>query len=132
MVRDLILSKVPNNETNLNFANTVQKIATHVSYSSEIKDPELVQTIIADIPELAIVQDADRLDSIGAIGIGRVFTYGGAKSRGMDNSLAHFDEKLLKIEALMKTPSGKALARERTARLKTFREWWAQESICDS
>jgi len=83
--------------------------------------------------ELDIVQDADRLDAIGAIGIARAFTYGGYKNRllydpatppdlNMDkeaykNSSAptinHFYEKLLRLKDLMKTTSGLKMAAER-------------------
>lgn len=106
----------------------VQRIVLGVSYSSEIKDPAQVQSQIQKYPELAVVQDADRLDAIGAVGIGRTFTFGGAKgSRHMGETIAHFEEKLEKLEGMMKTAPGKKMARERTERLKTFKSWWAEE-----
>ncbi|KAH8685909.1 hypothetical protein BGZ60DRAFT_364660 [Tricladium varicosporioides] len=106
----------------------VQRIVLGVSYSSEIKDPTQVQSLIMRYPELAIVQDADRLDAIGAIGIGRTFTFGGAKgAKHMGETIAHFEEKLEKLESMMKTNPGKRMALERTARLKTFKDWWAEE-----
>ena len=106
----------------------VQRIVLGVSYSSEIQDPAAVTALIQKYPELAVVQDADRLDAIGAIGIGRTFTFGGAKSaRSMADTLNHFDEKLEKLESLMKTTPGKRMAKQRTARLKTFKEWWGEE-----
>ncbi|KAF2718568.1 hypothetical protein K431DRAFT_230653 [Polychaeton citri CBS 116435] len=112
------------------FVAKVALIVQHVSYSSEIKRPQLVKAIIGAHPELAIVQDADRLDAIGAIGIGRVFAYGAAKDpgRGMQGCIDHFTDKLEKIEAMMKTETGREIARERTQRLRDFRCWWGEEA----
>jgi uncharacterized protein len=83
--------------------------------------------------ELRIVQDADRLDAIGAIGIARAFTYGGFKNREMFNpeippalnmtreeyknstapTINHFYEKLLLLKEKMNTATGKRIAEER-------------------
>ena len=80
-----------------------------------------------------IVQDADRLDAIGAIGIARAFTYGGSKNRLMYNpdikpmnfqnldevknnnnhTINHFYEKLLKLKDLINTDTAKQIAEER-------------------
>ncbi|KAK4504997.1 hypothetical protein PRZ48_002960 [Zasmidium cellare] len=108
----------------------VALIVENVSYSNEIKRPQLVKAIVAAHPELAVVQDADRLDAIGAIGIGRVFAFGAAKApgRGMEGCIDHFTEKLENLEAMMKTETGKLLAQERTQRLKDFRQWWQEEN----
>jgi uncharacterized protein len=112
------------------FVAKVALIVQHVSYSSEIKRPQLVKAIVGAHPELAIVQDADRLDAIGAVGIGRTFAYGAAKApdRGLEGSIEHFTEKLERIEGLMKTETGKRMARERTQRLQDFRRWWEEEN----
>ncbi|KAL4884350.1 hypothetical protein BJY04DRAFT_182266 [Aspergillus karnatakaensis] len=116
----------------------VQKIVSHVSYTTECKDPVAVRRVIEEegIYELAIVQDADRLDALGAVGIGRCFTFLGAKGRDMlkegekwemENSIRHFGEKLEKLEGMMKTETGRRLARVRTERLVEFRRWWEDE-----
>lgn len=83
-----------------------------------------------------ILQDADRLDAIGAIGIARVFATGGSLRRQFYNiddpfcktrkpndkiwTVDHFYQKLLKLESLMNTKSGKMEAQERTKMLKEF------------
>lgn len=65
-----------------------------------------------------IVQDADRLDAIGAIGIARAFAYGGSRNQPIYSpddqcSIGHFHEKLLKLSTLMNTESGKREAEYR-------------------
>lgn len=123
LVRDVLLSYGAAAE----FADKIQAIASAVSYSAEIKNPQIVRDVIARFPELEVVQDADRLDAIGAVGIGRVFTFGGAKGRGMESSLEHFEEKLVKIEGSMKTELGRKMAKERTERLLGFMKMWEEE-----
>lgn len=90
--------------------------------------------------ELEIVQDADRLDALGAIGIARTFNYGGFKKRPIYNpsiapklnmtkeeykksdspTLNHFYEKLLLLKDKMNTETGKKLAQERHRFMETF------------
>lgn len=123
LVRDVLLSF----GATAAFSEKVQAIASAVSYSSEVKDPQVVRDVIARFPELEVVQDADRLDAIGAVGIGRVFTFGGAKGRGMESSLDHFEEKLVKVAGTMKTELGRKMASERTERLLGFRKMWEEE-----
>ncbi|MNH88539.1 putative hydrolase [compost metagenome] len=68
-----------------------------------------------------VVQDADRLDAMGAIGIARTFAYGGSRGRIIydpesgsgDATLAHFYDKLLKLKDLMNTAYAKELAQSR-------------------
>ncbi|WP_442589839.1 HD domain-containing protein [Pedobacter sp. AW31-3R] len=105
----------------------VQQIILNMSYKASLG------TVTFSSHEMNIVQDADRLDAIGAIGIARAFTYGGYKNRLMydpaippdpdlskeayKNSTAptinHFYEKLLRLKDLMRTATGKQLAENR-------------------
>lgn len=98
--------------------------------------------------ELDIVQDADRLDAIGAIGIARAFTYGGFKNRTMYNpeilpaynqtkeeyknsvapTINHFYEKLLLLKDLMKTNAGSEIALERHNFMLTYLEHFFDEA----
>lgn len=112
------------------FIAKIAMIVENVSYTNETKRPQFVKAMIGAHPELSIVQDADRPDAIGAVGIGRVFAFGAAKAadRGLQGSIDHFEEKLFKLEGMMKTETGKQLARERTERMKMFREWWDEET----
>lgn len=89
------------------FATAVVAIVNNVSYSTEIRDPDHTQSILKIHPELGIVQDADRLDAIGAIGVGRAFTFGGAKLPLSDMQLSrdHMTEKLEKLGSMMKVIS---------------------------
>ena len=92
--------------------------------------------------EAKVVQDADRLDAIGAIGIARAFAYGGAKGRKLYNwnekartkmteqqyreaptsSVTHFYEKLLLLKNQMTTETGKQMAEERHEFMLSFLE----------
>lgn len=109
-------------------ASKIQTICLGVSYSSEIKDPNKVINLIQQYPELAVVQDADRLDAIGAVGIGRAFAFGGAKNRPLSQTMEHFEEKFVHLASMMKTDAGKKLAVERTRRIHLMQEWWAEET----
>ena len=81
-----------------------------------------------DTPEGQIVQDADRLDAIGAVGIARTFAYGGAHGRPLEDSIAHFHEKLLLLRDEMNTPAARALAEERHALMERFLDAFAAET----
>ena len=60
-----------------------------------------------------IVQDADRLDALGAIGIARTFAFGGEHHRPMEATFRHFDEKLLLLKDMMNTEAAKTIAQKR-------------------
>ncbi len=68
----------------------------------------------------ACVQDADRLDAIGAHGIARCFCFGGSRSRPLAESVQHFHDKLLLLRDMMKTPAGRRAAEERHAYMLAF------------
>ena len=104
--------------------------------SDAIRDHSFSQKKTPKTIEGKILQDADRLDALGAIGIARVFATGGSlkrpfyntddpfcKKRNADDkiwTLDHFFQKLLKLEFLMNTKSGKIEAKKRTRILKEY------------
>lgn len=75
-----------------------------------------------------IVQDADRLNALGAIGVARTFAYGGEHGRSLDESVAHFHEKLLLLKDELNTETARKLAEPRHAFLEQFLEEYEKES----
>ena len=71
-------------------------------------------------PEGRIVQDADRLDALGAVGIARTFAYGGEHGRPLEESVQHFYDKLLLLKDGMHTAEAKRIAQERHTFLADF------------
>jgi len=124
----------------------VQAVCREVSYKG---------AGVADRPtslEARVVQDADRLDAIGAIGVARTFAYGGAKGRSMyepgekpvmhrsfaaykrsrGHTINHFHEKLLLLKDRLHTREARRIAKKRHEYLVTFlktfhREWKGQD-----
>jgi len=74
-----------------------------------------------------IVQDADRLDAMGAIGIARTFAFGGEHGRSIEESVMHFHEKLLLLKDEMNTESARKIAESRHAFLEEFLSHYYEE-----
>lgn len=83
---------------------------------------------IPDTLEGKIVQDADRLDAMGAIGIARTFAYGGEQGRPLQDSVQHFHDKLLLLRDMMNTETGKQLAAKRHVFLELYLEKLDEET----
>jgi uncharacterized protein len=118
-----------NQNVNKEIIQHVVNIIQHISYKNSFDKASKKFTSI----ELKVVQDADRLDAIGAIGIARCFNYGGFKNRTLYDpeiipnlnmtkedykkttapTINHFYEKLLLLTAQMNTASGKKIAAQR-------------------
>ncbi|WP_077621785.1 HD domain-containing protein [Sediminibacillus massiliensis] len=98
-----------------------------------VADVSFSKGTIPDTMEGKVVQDADRLDAIGAIGIARTFAYGGAKNQLLfdeeksNTSIQHFYDKLLLLKELMNTESGKSEAAERHRYMESFLEQFFRE-----
>lgn len=116
-------------------------IIKNISFKNREEAPEILPI------ELQIVQDADRIDAIGAIGIARTFNYGGFKNNLMyhpdiqpavnmtkeeykkskGTTINHFYEKLLLLKDMMNTETGKKLAEERHDFMVEFLDQFSRE-----
>jgi uncharacterized protein len=130
------------NEVEPGLAEHIERIIKYVSFKGGFPQDQINSV------EFQIVQDADRLDAMGAIGIARAFNYGGFKNRLIHDptkaiqeytdagayhqsdapTINHFYEKLLKLKDLMNTQTAKELALERHNYMLNFldtffREW---------
>ena len=102
-------------------------IISRISFSAKMAPPESV--------EGQCVQDADRLDALGAIGIARTFAFGGSRGRRMHDpegkdanaSIQHFYDKLLLLKEGMHTPTGRRMAEERDLYMRRFLEQFYAE-----
>lgn len=124
--------------------NHVVNIIDHISYKNTLGKSTGKKF---NSLELQVVQDADRLDAIGAIGIARAFNYGGFKNRAMHDpaippnlkmskaeykkstapTINHFYEKLLLLKDKMNTQTGKQLAAQRHQYMLNFLEQFYRE-----
>ena len=103
--------------------DTAGKICTAINSVSFSKNRDRCPELL----EGRIVQDADRLDAIGATGIARTFAYGGKHGRTLDSSIDHFHEKLLLLKAMMHTEKAKEMAESRHAFMESFLQEWEKE-----
>lgn len=119
----------------------VQEIIRNISYKTSFEGATFTSI------ELEVVQDADRLDAIGAMGIARAFSYGGFKQREFYNpdipanlnmskeeyktsnapTINHFYEKLLLLKDKMNTQTGRELAMQRHLFMEAFLEQFYAE-----
>jgi len=121
----------------VNNANTRSFLESHDVDSDKI---EFICTIINSVSfsrnrgktpdslEGKIVQDADRLDAMGAIGIARTFAYGGKHGRSLEGGIEHFHEKLLLLKDEMNTKTARELAESRHAFLEEFLARFEEEN----
>ncbi|RDW19611.1 metal-dependent phosphohydrolase [Oceanobacillus arenosus] len=104
---------------------TINQIITDVSFSKGVQVPASL--------EGRIVQDSDRMDAIGAIGIARTFAYGGAKQQMIhhhtekNTSIQHFYDKLLKLYDLLHTTKAKEMAISRHRFMERYLEQFFKE-----
>ncbi len=132
-------------EINEKISSHVVEIIENISFKSSLKEGS--QSTQFTSLELQIVQDADRLDAIGAIGIARAFNYGGFKNRELYNpdikpnlkmtkeeytsskapTLNHFYEKLLLLKNTMNTKTGSQLAEERHQFMQLYLDQFYKE-----
>ena len=135
--REFLLSQ----QVNLEIIAHVENIITNISF----KGGKLPQRFKS--PELDVIQDADRLDAIGAVGIARTFNYGGFKGGAIYNpeikpnlnltkeeykksdapTLNHFYEKLLLLKDRMNTHTGKEMAEERHSFMLAYLDQFYKE-----
>ncbi len=139
MARNFLESQSVGEKTIEQVVNIIQ----HMSFKNSLERDGIKFTS----KELQIVQDADRLDAIGAIGIARAFNYGGFKNRELYNpavppkpnmtkeeykkstapTINHFYEKLLLLKDKMNTETGKKLAEERHQFMLKYLEQFYKE-----
>lgn len=108
-------------------AKEVLFINRNISFSSGFRGDDVSAEFMA-------VQDADRLDAIGAIGIARAFCYGGFRGSPLydpdevkDSVIGHFYDKLLKLKEMMNTETGRRLAIGRHRFMEVFLERFFRE-----
>jgi uncharacterized protein len=120
----------------------VMFIIQHMSFSKSLNSQRKDAS-----KEFYVVQDADRLDAIGAIGVARAFTYGGSRGRAMydptkkspkvsttkgyrrtnTSTLHHFEEKLLLLKDLMNTKTAQRIAKKRDSFMRMYQQQFLAE-----
>lgn len=111
-------------------AHAVDEICRAVSFSREQQEPSFTQRVLDAHPELAVVQDADRLDSLGAIGIARALTFEASPSgphREMVVISDYIRDRSARVASLMKTATGKREARFSLEKMNLFQSWFQAE-----
>lgn len=122
----------------LNSGHSISSFLDTLNIDSDIKEKILYiiphlsfskyPTLPDDFPiEGKIVSDADRLDAIGAIGVARAFSYGGSHQRSFDETLKHFDEKLLVLDQYLYLDKSKEIALKRVEFLKDYYQEFIKE-----
>ncbi len=111
------------------------RVIQHVAHIVDNLSFRKTQTAEALSLEGQVVQDADRLDALGAVGIVRTIEYGAAFGQPFylpdagerKTGVGHFHEKLFKLKSLMNTDAGRRLASEREAFMRTFLDQFLRE-----
>jgi len=70
--------------------------------------------------EAKVLSDADKIDAIGAVGVARAFLFSGEVGRSIEDTLVHFEEKLLKLKDLLHTDTARKIAEKRHEFLLEF------------
>lgn len=122
------------------FIEKIIQLLPAISYTTEINNPNYISQTITSIPETSIIQDADRLDALGAVGMARAFTYAATVAattgrtatpqakRGLKVTMEHCHAKLWRLTEMMKTRTGRKEAGRRTRWMKgSFGGEWGRE-----
>jgi uncharacterized protein len=110
-------------------------IASFVSFTRELNDPEPMNVAMNNFPALKFVQDADRLDALGPMGIARACVFGGIKEDRRNNTILTFlqlvDDRFVLYPGLMKTKTGKKEADRAWAYMLEFKKGMLEQADCE-